>query len=232
MFYLFQVQRHCPSCQGEGYNFKTKKERKVLEVRVEKGMKHNQKVTFRGMADEKPNMEPGHIHFVIQEKDHALFKRKGADLLITKTLSLCEALTGFEWKVPHLDGREMIIKSKPGEIIKPEHDARTPFVKMVANEGMPSLGNPFVKGNLYVLFQVEFPSDGELSEAAASALREHLPGAAMPVDYDEDKAEVVHLDAANVKAFGKGGAAGHDSAYDSDGSGGGDGPQAVNCQQS
>jgi DnaJ family protein A protein 2 len=143
-----QVQRHCASCEGEGYICKKKSERKVLEVLVEKGMKHNQKIVFKNMADEKPNMEAGHVNFVIQEKAHALFKRKGADLLISKTLSLKEALCGFSWSIPHLDGRQVVIQSRPGEVIQAEGEGGRPFVKRVAGEGMPSHGNPFVKGSL------------------------------------------------------------------------------------
>ncbi|KAL3906952.1 MAG: hypothetical protein SGARI_003767 [Bacillariaceae sp.] len=225
-----QVQRRCGECQSTGYICKRKREREVLEVLVEKGMNHQQKIVFRGKADEKPNMEPGNINFVIQEKEHELFKRKGADLLITKTLSLNEALCGFEWKIKHLDDREIIIKSKPGEVIKAEADDRRPFVKVVTGEGMPSLGNPFVKGNLYVLFAVEFPDDGDLNSDQVDALKKLLPGAAMAEEYDPETAEVVHLDHADVKNFGKGGAAGAGSAYDSDDEEGG--PQQVQCNQS
>jgi len=224
-----QVQRKCPNCT-DGYRCKTKKERKVLEVHVEKGMKNGEKVTFRGMADEKPNVEAGDINFVVQEKEHDLFKRKGADLLITKTLSLNEALCGFEWSVQHLDQREIIIKSRPGEVIKPETIGGQPFVKIVSNEGMPSKGNPFVKGNLYVLFRVEFPSDGELDESTVSILKKAMPNPAMELDYDDEVAEICHLDGADVKNFGKGGAANHSDAYDSDG--GDDGQQNVECRQS
>jgi DnaJ family protein A protein 2 len=105
-----QIQRACRDCGGEGFQCRKKRERKVLDVLIEKGMRHNQKITFRGMADERPNMEPGSVNFIVQEKPHELFKRKGADLLITKTLSLKEALTGFAWKLKHLDGREIVIK--------------------------------------------------------------------------------------------------------------------------
>ena len=129
-----QIQRRCTDCGGTGYRATRKKERKILEVLVEKGMKHNEKIQFRGMADEKPNMEAGDVNFIIQEKEHDLFKRKGADLLITKTLSLNEALCGFEWTFKHLDGREIAIKSKPGEVIKPEATSTQPFVKIVPNE--------------------------------------------------------------------------------------------------
>lgn len=92
---ITQMQRQCSTCDGQGHIAKTKNERKVLEVHVEKGMKNNTKVTFRGAADETPGMEPGDVNFVIQEKEHHLFKRKGADLLITKEISLNQALTGL-----------------------------------------------------------------------------------------------------------------------------------------
>ena len=227
-----QLQRRCQDCEGEGYRVKRKKERKILEVLIEKGMKHNQKIVFRGMADEKPNMEPGNINFIIQEKEHEVFKRKGADLLVTKTLSLNEALCGFEWKINHLDSREVIIRSKPGEIIKPEADSARPFVKIVPGEGMPSHGNPFVKGDLYVLFRVEFPEDGDLQPDQIEALKKVLPNSnsSMALEYDAETAEIVHLEHADVKNFGKGGVQAHDSAYDSDEEEGG--PQAVQCQQS
>ncbi|KAL7487823.1 hypothetical protein ACHAW6_013438 [Cyclotella cf. meneghiniana] len=225
-----QLQRRCTECGGQGYCADKRKERKVLEVHVEKGMKHNQKIVFRGLADEKPNMEPGDVNFIVQEKEHDVFKRKGADLLVTKTLSLNEALCGFEWIIKHLDGREIVIKSKPGEVIKPEASSSHPFVKIVPNEGMPSHGNPFVKGNLYVLFRVEFPSDGELSEKAVKELKKVLPNPSMDLSYDEEEVEVVHLEHADVKNFGKGGAMNHDNNYDSDEEGAG--PGQVQCQQS
>jgi len=224
-----QLQRRCTDCAGTGYNATRKKERKILEVLVEKGMIHNQKITFRGMADEKPQMEAGDVNFIIQEKEHETFKRKGADLLITKTLSINEALCGFEWMVKHLDGREIAIKSKAGEVIRPEATTSSPYVKIVPNEGMPSHGNPFVKGNLYVLFRVEFPRDGELSKKAIYQLKKLLPSPAMELSYDLEEVEVVHLQTADVKNFGKGGATASDSNYDSDE---GEGPGQVQCQQS
>jgi DnaJ family protein A protein 2 len=181
-------------------------------------------------------MEPGNINFIIQEKEHPVFKRKGADLLVSKKLSLNEALCGFEWKIEHLDGRNLIVRSQPGEVIQPETEDRRPFVKIIPNEGMPSHGNPFVKGNLYVLFTVEFPADGSLDESVVAALKKLLPkpseeNTTTDVDMDAETTEIVHLDAGDIKLFGKGGASSHSSTYDSDEEGEG-GPQPVQCQQS
>jgi len=225
-----QVQKKCATCKAEGYICETKKERKVLEVFIEKGMKNGSKISFHGMADEKPNMEAGDINFIIQEKEHSLFKRKGADLLITKTLSINEALCGFKWIIKHLDGRKIVVQSKPGEVIKPEGAGGQPFVKVVSGEGMPSLGNPFVKGNLYVLFRVEFPADGELDTNTVELLKKQLPNPSSDIEYDEEEVEICHLDIADVKSFGKGGAAQHNDAYDSDGDDANG--QNVECRQS
>lgn len=208
-----------------------KKERKVLEVHIDKGMRHGQKVVFRGLGDEQPNMEAGDINFVVQEKEHDLFKRKGADLLISKTISLNEAICGFEMKITHLDKRELVIKSNPGEIIKPESAVGVPFVKIVPQEGMPSHGNPFVKGNLYLLFRVQFPEDGDLTNNMIKGLKQLLPSPCRPLQYDEEEVEVVELEHADVKNFGKGGAASTHDAYDSDDDDG-RGGQQVQCQQS
>lgn len=46
------------------------KEVKILEVHVDKGMKHNQKITFGGEADQAPGVEPGDIVLVLQEKEN------------------------------------------------------------------------------------------------------------------------------------------------------------------
>lgn len=229
---ITQVQRHCDSCGGQGNQAERKSERKVLEVHVDKGMRHNQKITFRNMADEIPNMEAGDVNFVIQEKDHELFKRKGADLLVTKELSLNQALCGFAWKIKHLDGRDIVIKTRPGEIIHSEVvDATSgrvlPYIRIVKDEGMPSHGNPFVKGNLYVAFQIAFPDD--LSPEVITALKKLLPGADMPEDFDPEKVEEVFMDRGDLKHFGKGGAVSMDNEYDDDDDEGG---QGVQCQQS
>jgi DnaJ family protein A protein 2 len=129
-----------------------------------------------------------------------------------------------------LDKRKIVIKSRPGEVIKPETLAGQPFVKIVSGEGMPSKGNPFIKGNLYVLFRVEFPEDGDLDDATISTLKKTLPNPMMDLEYDENEVEVCHLDSADVKNFGKGGAAVQEDGYDSDD--GDSGPGNVECRQS
>ena len=75
---------------------------------------------------------------------HKTFIRKGADLIYNASISLVEALTGFELIIEHLDGRKMHVKSKEGDIVKPG------VLKTVRECGMPFF--------LYINFEIVFPN--------------------------------------------------------------------------
>lgn len=176
-----QMQHVCPDCKGSGETISEKdkctqckgekvaQDKKLLEVHVEKGMQHGQKITFPGEADEAPDTVTGDIVFVLQLKEHAKFKRKGDDLFVEHTLNLTEALCGFQVVITHLDGRQLLIKSAPGEIVKPGQ------FKAINDEGMPMYQRPFMKGKLYIHFSVDFPESGSLSAEQCQALEAILP---------------------------------------------------------
>ncbi|CAN1251798.1 Chaperone protein dnaJ 2 [Linum perenne] len=83
---------------------------------------------------------------VVPQKEHPRFKRKGDDLFVEHTLLLTEALCGFRFVLTHLDGRQLLIKSLPGEVVKPDS------FKAINDEGMPMYQKPFLKGKLYLHF--------------------------------------------------------------------------------
>ena len=222
-----QVQSVCPDCNGVGYNVRMKKERKILEVVIEKGMKHGSKIKFHGEADQKPGHLPGDVMFVVQQKEHAVFKRKAHHLIMEKEISLSEALTGVEMVVKHLDGRQLVVRSEPGDVISPG------TFKRVANEGMPMHGNPFVKGNLIVAFDVKFPVPGSLRQPALKALAEALPSKPdSGADKLGDEAEEYGMEVFTpemLKADLEQNRAAYDSDEDDEEGGSG---QRVQCQQS
>jgi len=80
-----------------------------------------------------------------------VFKRKGADLLIEKEISLLESLCGCDFAIDFLDGSKLRIKSKSGDVIKPD------TLMTVEDKGMPFHKNPYKFGNLFILFKVKFP---------------------------------------------------------------------------
>lgn len=74
-FFVLEKDR-CKTCQGR----KTVKERKILEVYIDKGMKDGQKITFTGEGDQEPGIEPGDIIIILDEKQHPVYRRSDLDL--------------------------------------------------------------------------------------------------------------------------------------------------------
>lgn len=119
------------------------------------------------LRDPQPDIIPGDVIIVLQEAEHPTFKRNDMDLLVEQDITLYEALCGFEFLLTHLDGRSLLIKSNPGEIIKPGD------IKEIPNEGMPMWKQPYEKGRLIIKFNVKFPDS--LTPDAAKLLKKVLP---------------------------------------------------------
>lgn len=127
-----QIQQRCSKCSGTGsFNPPSDRcgacsgkglvsDRKVFEVHVEPGHRHGSKVLFRGEAGaDAPDVLPGDLIFVLEQKEHPTFKRIGSDLFYEKKVSLVEALTGALLHITHLDNRVLEVNSA-GSIIKPD----------------------------------------------------------------------------------------------------------------
>jgi len=71
--------------------------------------------------------------------------------MFQKTITLAEALTGVDFTLAHLDGTNIRIKNKPGEVIKPED------LKTVEGKGLPFHKKSWEFGNLFIIFKVTFP---------------------------------------------------------------------------
>ena len=157
-------------------------------------MKHGQKVVLRGEADQLPGTIPGDVIFVLAMEQHPRFQRNNDDLLCAQRITLVEALCGCQFLLEHLDGRKLLCKyevdsirsaahlspnrtmtrdrTRPGEVIKPGH------IKAIDDEGMPMHKNPFVKGKLYIKFDIVFPPDGSITPQVRRAFHARLTAAA------------------------------------------------------
>mmetsp|Transcript_7506 Transcript_7506/g.11055 ORF Transcript_7506/g.11055 Transcript_7506/m.11055 type:complete len:418 (-) Transcript_7506:23-1276(-) len=173
----------CKKCRGK----QVLNDKKVIEVQVDKGAPHKHKVKYHGEADEKPGLLAGDFIVILVEKPHSMFKRKKADLILEKKISIKEALTGYKFTLVHLDGSEKTICSAQGEVVKPGD------VKTVEELGMPLMRTPFKYGNLFIYFEIEFPSPGTFGVNDLECLRKVLPGEPtstvgeefVAVDYDK-----------------------------------------------
>jgi len=145
-----QVQKTCDECGGQGVMFRQQKVQETLEVHVPKGAPDGHKINFSEKADEIPDGEAGDVVFVLQEQPHAEYKRKGDDLFLERTISLTEALCGFAMDMTSLDGRKLLIKNAPGEVIKPvtydpfREEGEASLWEMFDDCDVPSLDNAAV----------------------------------------------------------------------------------------
>mmetsp|Transcript_33526 Transcript_33526/g.88033 ORF Transcript_33526/g.88033 Transcript_33526/m.88033 type:complete len:417 (+) Transcript_33526:74-1324(+) len=154
----------CTKCKG-GSGLISKKEQ--IEVHIDKGMLDGHQITISGKADEAYGKITGDVIIVVKEKPTRNgFKRQGMDLVTKMDITLAEALTGFQKPVKHLDGREIVVTSEPGSVIKHEK------VMIITGEGMPKYRSPFELGRLFIIFAVHFPET--VDPVAAKALREVL----------------------------------------------------------
>lgn len=231
-----QIQTACSDCGGKGERIAAKdrcktcdgkkisREKKILEVHIDKGMEDGQRITFSGEGDVEPGIdEAGDIIIVLDEKEHDTFKRvRTDDLLMNLELTLTEALCGFQKGISTLDNRILVITAIPGEVTK--HGA----VKCVFGEGMPRWKNPFEKGKLIIQFLVKFPET--ISPAIIPQLEAVLPPRPVVEISTGDADEVTLMDIdmeREQQQQRRRGPAGFREAYEEDEGQGG--PQGVQC---
>ena len=226
---MIQTQQTCPDCRGEGEIIKekcpeckgrkVKRESKLLKILLDKGAPDGKRYVLSGESDEIPGYEPGDIVIEIEIENHKKFIRKGADLIYKCNITLLEALTGFNIVITHLDGRKILIKTKPGEIIKPG------ILKTVSDCGMPFYESPVRFGNLYLDFNILFPKS--LSEQQRNDLKALFPMAYNIIENENEITEKYPMtnykeSEANQYATGK------EDERDDDREESG-GPKQVNC---
>ncbi|KAE8633843.1 hypothetical protein XENTR_v10002115 [Xenopus tropicalis] len=122
-----QIQSMCSDCHGEGERINQKdrckqcsgkkvvREKKILEVHINKGMKDGQKIMFSGEGDQEPGLEPGDVVIVLDQKEHDVYQRQQNDLIMKMNITLVEALCGFKKPIETMDGRILQVTSFPGE---------------------------------------------------------------------------------------------------------------------
>lgn len=109
--------------------------------------------------------EPGDLKFVVRTVLDKRFERRTNDLMLNMTISLADALAGFTQEIVHLDGHIVTLRST--DIVRPGD------YQMIKGEGMPHYQDDLKKGDLWILFTVQFPA--ALTDAAKVSLRALLP---------------------------------------------------------
>ncbi|KAE8588332.1 hypothetical protein XENTR_v10022466 [Xenopus tropicalis] len=192
---MSQIQTPCSECNGKGECIRLRdrcqvcsgrkiiREKKILTVHIDKGMKSGQKIIFHEEGDQAPGLQPGDIIIVLDQKSHPVFQRKGHDLVMKMEIQLADALCGCRQSIKTLDGRTLLVTSQPGEVIKPGD------IKCIPKEGMPIYRNLYEKGSLIIQFQIHFPESGWLNGEHLTQLQGLFPSREEPI-ITEDMEEV------------------------------------------
>ncbi len=154
----------CKYCFGRGAT----KERKILEVIIEKGMEDGDFQLFGNEGDQSLDFIAGDVIVYVEEQKHAFFQRSRNNLFYSTKIGLSTALTGGSFPILHLDNTYIMVNILPGEVIQPGS------MKIIKGKGMPVKGTSYF-GDLYIRFDVQFPAPNFTSESKLAALAELLP---------------------------------------------------------
>lgn len=121
----------------------------ILAVDIKPGYKPGTKITFENAGDEKKDGTTQTIQFVIEEKPHPVYKREGNNLRVVVTISLLEALTGYQRTVQTIDGKTLRISGT--------QPVQNGHVQVFPENGMPN-SKTGVRGDFIVELNVKMPT--------------------------------------------------------------------------
>lgn len=136
----------------------------MMNITLPPGINDNEVIVLRDMGNAVDSQTRGDIKLTITLKPHALFQRQGLDLLYKKELTLKEALCGFHFDVPHLNGKMLAMNNTANVTVIHPNFRRT----------IPQLGfkRDNAEGNLVIEFSIDFPRT--LTPAQIEKLKEIL----------------------------------------------------------
>jgi molecular chaperone DnaJ len=151
----FLVERACSACAGDGRLAIDD----PLNVKIPAGVTSGQKlkVSAKGNAARGAG-EAGDLFVMVSVAEHALFRRRGDDVLLDLPLSYTELLLGGDVTIPTLEGTTTIRippASTPGKVLR------------MAGRGLPQTGRS-TRGDLHLQLLLELPAS--LSEAQRQQL--------------------------------------------------------------
>jgi len=129
-------------------------EQETIYIDIKPGIDDNEIIIMRNRGNVLSDDNKGDIKLFIKVINNTPFTRDGLDLMISKEITLKEALVGFSFDFKHLSGKTYTINNKTGKIVSPD------FIKEVPNMGMkrvrPHPASPLV-GNLLICFKIIYP---------------------------------------------------------------------------
>lgn len=136
------------NCSNESNQIDVCDKNYSLFVPIHVGCSAETKLIYRLKNNDK---YPGDIIFTINDDDRSngdVFRR-GGDIFMLFKISLKDALCGFKITVKTIDERHL--KLAIADVIAPG------YIKTIRNEGLPIIGSNNSRGDLHIIFKIDFP---------------------------------------------------------------------------
>ena len=137
-------------------------EKETLYISLPCGIDHGEVIALKGKGHVNVDGECGDVRIKVCVTNDTAFERVGLDLLVSKPISLKEALCGFVFTLRHVSGKLCTVKNHDA-VVTSGHEQRIPQLGMTRGDRT---------GHLVIKFHVEFPL--QLSEEQKQTLRETL----------------------------------------------------------
>lgn len=118
----------------------------ILVIPVKKGWKAGTKITFAGKGDDTET-GGGDLEFIVEEKSHPVYTRKGDDLVCQVQVPLMDCYLGFERSLTGIDGRPIKLVGIP--VVQPGSEIT------VKGAGMPNKNGG--RGDLIAIVRCSLP---------------------------------------------------------------------------
>lgn len=145
-FFTEAMRDECEQCP----NIKFVPTASQLEIELAEGHPEGKEITFFSEGDPHIDGINGDLFFRVESVQHDLFTRRENDLHMNLTISVTDALVGFEKEFHHLDNHTFKIRRT--EITPPG------FIQTIKGEGLPVYDILGMYGDLYITYDVEFPT--------------------------------------------------------------------------
>jgi DnaJ-class molecular chaperone len=123
---------------------------RTVDVRIPPGVGDGSRVRVSGEGEHgAAGAAAGDLYLRVRLVPHPTFARKGADLHVTLKLPLTTAVLGGEAEVPTLSGKPLRLRVPP--------TTQNGQVFRLRGHGMPIVGRPQERGDLYAAVEVELP---------------------------------------------------------------------------
>lgn len=134
-------------------------EKETVYVDIPAGIDEGEILLLREKGNVINEQSKGDVQISIQIKNDTPFLRKGLDLFLDKTITLREALCGFQYVFKHLNGKSYTLNNHKGNIVPPHYNKIYTGMGLKRGEHV---------GNLIIRFEVLFPE--KLSEEQVDQL--------------------------------------------------------------